>query len=66
MDWNLIMTFISGVGFPIFACCMLWKKEEKLVATLGDMSNTLVLLTERINDIENHIRKEEVKKDGNV
>lgn len=66
MDWNLIITFISGVGFPIFACCILWKKEERLIDTLAEMSKTLVLLTERVNNIENYIKREEIKKDGNV
>ena len=63
MDWNSIMAFISGVGFPIFACCMMWKQNGKFQSTLEEIAKTMALLTERIKDIENHLSKEK-KDDG--
>lgn len=65
MNVDSIVSIISSVGFPIFACIVMFKQNEELQKTLSDISNTMTLLTERIKDVENKLNiDEEVKNDN--
>ena len=65
MNIDSIVSIISSVGFPIFACIVMFKQNEELQKTLSDISNTMTLLTERIKDVENKLNiDEEVKNDN--
>lgn len=57
-----ITTIISTVGFPIACCIVMFLQNDKLQKTLGEISNTMILLNERIGKIEEKIEdNEEVK-----
>ena len=47
-----IATLISTLGFPIAACVVMFWQNGKLQKTLSDLSTTLTLMNERINDIK--------------
>lgn len=65
MNIDSIVSIISSVGFPIFACIVMFRQNEELQKTLSDISNTMTLLTERIKDVENKLNiDEEVKNDN--
>lgn len=65
MNIDSIVSIISSVGFPIFACIVMFKQNEELQKTLSDISNTMTLLTERIKDVESKLNiDEEVKNDN--
>lgn len=65
MNIDSIVSIISSVGFPIFACIVMFKQNEELQKTLSDISNTMTLLTERIKDVESKLNiEEEVKNDN--
>lgn len=52
MDVSTITQLISGVGFPIVCCGVLFKQNGELQKTLTEISVTLQSLTERIKSIE--------------
>lgn len=52
MDMSTITTLISSVGFPIVACCVLFKQVDKLTGTLAELSTTLSGINKRLDDIE--------------
>lgn len=54
-----IIQLISNVGFPI-ACCyiFLFSQQTKLTNTLHDISTTMQLMSTRLDDIEDVLRKE--------
>lgn len=58
-----IVQIISSVGFPIVACLFMFKQNNDLQKTLNDISQTMVLMNERIKSIEDSF--EEVKSDDN-
>ena len=63
MNVDSIVSIISSVGFPIFACIVMFKQNEELQKTLSDISNTMTLLTERLKDVESKLNiNEEIKK----
>lgn len=65
MNIDSIVSIISSVGFPIFACIVMFKQNEELQKTLSDISNTMTLLTERIKDVESKLNiDEEIKNDN--
>ena len=41
MDVNAVMQAVSTVGFPIVACIFLFKQNNKLSETIGDLKSTL-------------------------
>ena len=45
-----IVTLISQVGFPIACCVYLFTQQNKLIGTLGEISTTLALMNQRIED----------------
>ena len=65
MNIDSIVSIISSVGFPIFACIVMFKQNEELQKTLSDISNTMTLLTERIKDVENKLNIDEEAKNDN-
>lgn len=56
MEIESIVSIISSVGFPIFACIIMFKQNSDLQKTLNDISVTMALLTERLKDVENRIK----------
>lgn len=54
-----ITTIISTVGFPIACCIVMFLQNDKLQKTLGEISNTMILLNERIGKIEEKIEDDE-------
>lgn len=58
MDVNTITQLISGVGFPIACCCVLFKQNSELQHTLTEISNTLQTLSERIRNLEDNNKEE--------
>lgn len=65
MNVDSIVSIISSVGFPIFACIVMFKQNEELQKTLSDISNTMTLLTERLKDVENKLNINEEAKNDN-
>ena len=57
MDANTLTQLISNVGFPIAACCIMFYQNGQLQKTLQELSNTLQIMNERVNDMENIIKK---------
>lgn len=53
-----IIQLISNVGFPIACCIFLFSQQTKLTNTLHDISTTMQLMSSRLDDIEDVIRKE--------
>lgn len=53
MDLSAISTFIGTLGFPIFACCMMFVQNNKLQDTLKDISVTMQKMADGIQDLEN-------------
>lgn len=58
-----IIQLISNVGFPIACCIILFMQQNKLTNTLHDISSTMSVMSARLDDIENAVRKGG-KKDG--
>lgn len=56
MEIENLVSIISSVGFPIFACIIMFKQNGDLQKTLNDISVTMALLTERIKDVENKVK----------
>lgn len=52
-----ILTLISNVGFPIACCVVLFHQQNKLTETLHDISSTMSVMSARLDDIENSLRK---------
>ena len=59
---NEIVEIISTVGFPIACCVVMFAQNDKLQKTLSEMTNTMVLLTERIKDIEEKLQNQKEEK----
>ena len=52
---NAITQLISGVGFPIVCCGILFKQNSELQTTLKEISITLQSLSDRIRSIEDKV-----------
>ena len=52
-----IIQLISNVGFPIACCIFLFSQQTKLTNTLHDISTTMQLMSSRLDDIEDAMRK---------
>ena len=57
-----IVQVISSVGFPIAACLFMFKQNNDLQKTLNEISQTMILMNERIKNIEDSF--EEVNDDN--
>lgn len=58
MTIDAITTLISGVGFPIACCIVLFYQNSQLQKTLADISATMQALTSEVQDIERRLEKE--------
>lgn len=52
MTPNDISQIISTVGFPIFACCVMFYQQGKMQQTLNNVNLTMQSLVDRIESIE--------------
>ena len=52
-----IIQLISNVGFPIACCLILFRQTDKLTATLNEISTTMSLMKNEINDIKDQLNK---------
>ena len=57
MDINAISSFIGSVGFPIFACCMMFVQNNKLQDTLKEISITMQKMADNIEDLDGKERE---------
>lgn len=64
MELDGIITLISNMGFPIACCVVLFIQQNKLTGTLNEISRTLSVMSDRIDDIEGKMNKRGGKKDG--
>ena len=52
-----IVQLISNVGFPIACCIVLFLQQNKLTTTLNEISNTMSLINQRLDDMEDSMKK---------
>lgn len=52
MDINALTTIISSVGFPIFACCVMFSQNQNLQKTLTQISVTMQKLADDLDKLE--------------
>lgn len=57
MTIELFTQLIGSVGFPIAACIVMFMQNNKMQETLANLSNTLSVMTERLQHIEHDINK---------
>lgn len=60
MDFENIITLISNLGFPIACCVVLFIQNNKLTNTLNEISRTMGIMSERLDDIEAKMNKRRV------
>lgn len=53
MDIEMVFSLIGSVGFPIVACVALFKLFNDMQKTLADLNTSLMIMNERISEIEN-------------
>lgn len=59
MDFEMIISMIGSVGFPIVACVYMFKLFNDLQKTLSDLNVSLSIMNERISEIENKLDDKE-------
>lgn len=59
MAINDIINLIGSVGFPIVACCVLFKQNDKLSTTLSELTVALQGINQRLDNIEDKVLKED-------
>lgn len=52
MDPSMLINVISSVGFPIFACCVMFTQNNKLQDTLKEISVTMQKMADEISDLD--------------
>ena len=52
MDINTITTIVSSVGFPIFACCVMFTQNQNLQKTLSEISLTMQKMADDLDDLK--------------
>lgn len=52
MDIAALTQLIGSLGFPIFACCMMFVQNNKLQDTLKDISVTMQKMADNIEDLD--------------
>lgn len=52
MDLNNIAGLIGSLGFPIFACCVMFMQNQNLQKTLGDISLTMQKMADDLDDMK--------------
>lgn len=55
MDFEMIISMIGSVGFPIVACVYMFKLFNDLQKTLADLNVSLSIMNERISEIEDKL-----------
>ena len=61
MEISEIVTLVTNVGFPIVCCGVLFKLQGGLNETLKELSVTLGVMNERIDNIESALTKDKTK-----
>lgn len=51
-----ITTLISSVGFPIVACAVMFKQNDKLTTSLTELTTTLKGIDTRIDQLEKGVQ----------
>ena len=59
MEFETILQAISTVGFPIFACCILFKQNTKLTETINSLKETLIEQTTILKLVSDKFNKED-------
>lgn len=57
MDISIITDLITSVGFPIAACIFLAWNNTKLQSTMAELNITLSVMNERLDKIEDKLKK---------
>ena len=52
MDINSITALIGSLGFPIFACCVMFWQNNNLQKTLGDICLTMQKMADDLDNIK--------------
>lgn len=52
-----IISLISNVGFPIACCVILFIQQNKLITTLNDISKTMSVMSARLDDVEDALKR---------
>ena len=52
MDIQSLSTLIGSLGFPIFACCVMFVQNQNLQKTLGDISLTMQKMADDLDDVK--------------
>ncbi len=60
MELNEIMQMVGNGFFPIICSALLFKLFFDMKATLSELSTTLQLMNERIENIENQLKDKEI------
>jgi len=60
MNLEVITNLIGSLGFPIACCCVMFHQNGKLQETLSELSRTLVSMNERLNDIEQSVKRGDI------
>lgn len=51
MDMQTISIIIGSLGFPIFACCVMFAQNQNLQKTLTEISVTMQKLADDLDDL---------------
>lgn len=52
MDLNSLTTLIGSLGFPIFACCVMFVQNQNLQKTLGEISLTMQKMADDLDTMK--------------
>lgn len=52
---NELATIISNVGFPIYACVIMFTQQKELNKAITDLTSTLKTISTRIDMLEGRI-----------
>ena len=52
MDLNSMTTLIGSLGFPIFACCVMFWQNQNLQKTLSEISLTMQKMADDLDDVK--------------
>ena len=58
MNISEITSMIGTLGFPIFACCVMFFQNNKLQDTLKDISVTMQKMADAIDDLDKKDKSE--------
>ena len=52
MSVNEIAGLVSSVGFPIFACCVMFTQNQNLQKTLSEIALTMQKMADDLDDMK--------------